>query len=229
MGRRLALVPGLQRPSAELRVASGVGIVEVEAGPAAPDLPPLPEEVVVHRRLKSAFLDVQRLIDSLRADRHTGYVRAQSRDFEGVLLFDRGELGLACFRGDTLVVGPPAGALVREAAGADDVLIDVVRVRGVTSEMLPRLLREPPWPLGLGRFILLEELVAHLVEERTDAAVVVEGRADTAVVVVRDGRIDSAYTRLHPRPTTTLEWALAAARDPAARVGILPAAGPEAA
>jgi hypothetical protein len=223
--RHEAATPALQLVvTPRAHVSSGAGIVEVSGDPEVPELPPLPEEVVVHRRLKSAFVDVDRLIDSLRADKLTGYLRAQSRGFEGILLFDRGELGLACFRGDTLVVGPPAGGMVRRAAAADGVLLDVVRVRSVTAEVLPRLLRGPARPVGFARFLILEELLAHLVEERIDAAVVVAGRADSGVVVVRGGRIDSAYTRLHPRPTATPEAVLRAAGEPAARVEILVAA-----
>ncbi len=191
--------------------------------PVVPELPPLPEEVVVHRRLKSAFIDLDALVASLRVDRLTGYLRAQARDFEGILLFARGERGLSCFRGESVVTGPRAGELVRSRAVEDDVLIDVVRVRAVTAGMLPHLFTGPARHLGFTRFLDLGELVASLVEEGTDAVVMVSGQRDTGVVVVRGGRVDSAWTRLHPRPLVSLEVVLGAAPEPAARVEIFTA------
>lgn len=185
------------------------------------ELPPLPEEVVLHRRLKSTFIDLDALVASLRADRLTGYLRAQARGFEGVLLFARGERGLSCYRGDTVVTGPRAGELVRRRAAGDDVLIDVVRVRAVTAQMLPQLFLGPSQHVGFSRFVVVEELLAQLVEERTDAAVVVAGRRDCGVAMVRGGRIDSAWTRLHPRPQTSLEAVLVAGREPTARVEVV--------
>ena len=187
------------------------------------ELPPLPEEVVVHRRLKSAFIDLDALVATLRVDRLTGYLRAQSRNFEGILLFTRGERGLSCYRGEEVVRGPRAGELVRRRASADDVLLDVVRVRAVTAEMLPHLFVGPSRRVGLARFVIIEELLAHLAEEGTEAAVAVTGRRDSGVVVVRGGRIDSAWTRLHPRPTASLDAVLGVAREPTARVEIVAA------
>ncbi|MGH7748694.1 MAG: hypothetical protein ACREQ5_28625, partial [Candidatus Dormibacteria bacterium] len=154
------------------------------------ELPPLPEEVVVHRRLKSAFIDLDALVATLRVERLTGYLRAQSRDFEGILLFTRGERGLSCYRGDAVVRGPRAGELVRTRAAADDVLLDVVRVRSITAEMLPHLFMGRLHRVGLTRFVLVDQLLAHLVEEGTDSTVMVTGSRDTGVVVVRGGRID---------------------------------------
>jgi len=188
------------------------------------DLPPLPEEVVVHRRLKSAFVDFDALIATLRVDRLTGYLRAQARDFEGVLLFGRGERGLSSYRGDEVVIGPRAGELVRRRAAGDDVLLDVVRVRAVTAEMLPQLFAGRWQLVGISRFLLLDELLAHLAEERRDVAVMVTGFRDCGVAVVRGGRIDSAWTRLHPRPSVNLDAVLAVARERDARVEIVAAA-----
>jgi hypothetical protein len=198
--------------------------------PAAPatatvteELPPLPEEVVVHRRLKSAFIDLDALVATLRVDRLTGYLRAQARGFEGIFLFNRGERGLSCYRGEEVVRGPRAGELVRRRASGDDVLLDVVRVRAITAAMLPQLFVGPSQRIGFARFVIVDELLGHLAEEGTEAAVVVTGRRDTAVVVVRGGRIDSAWTRLHPRPTTSLDAVLGVAREPTARVEIVAA------
>jgi hypothetical protein len=189
------------------------------------DLPPLPEEVVVHRRLKSAFIDFDALVATLRADRLTGYLRAQARDFEGVLLFARGERGLSSYRGEEVVIGPRAGELVRQRAAGDDVLLDVVRVRAVTAEMLPQLFAGRSQVVGVTRFLLLDELLAHLVEEGSDVAVKVTGLRDCGVAVVRGGRIDSAWTRLHPRPLASLDAVLAVARERDARVEMIAAAG----
>ncbi len=215
--RQAAPAPPPTRPPAEL-----VGR-PVPARPVVPELPPLPEEVVVHRRLKSAFIDFDALIASLRVDRLTGYLRAQARDFEGILLFARGERGLSCFRGETVVTGPRAGELVRRRALEDDVLLDVVRVRSVTAGMLPRLFTGPARHVGFTRFLRVGELIGSLVDQRTDAVVMVSGRLDTGVAVVRGGRVDSAWTRLHPRPLTSLQVVLAAAPEPTARVEIFTA------
>jgi hypothetical protein len=191
-----------------------------------PDLPPLPEEVVVYRRLKSAFVDFDALVATLRVERLTGYLRAQARDFEGVLLFSRGERGLGSYRGDEIVTGPRAGELVRSRAAGDDVLLDVVRVRAVTAAMLPQLFMGRPELVGTTRFLLVDEFLAHLAEVRRDAAVMVTGFRDCGVAVVRGGRIDSAWTRLHPRPSASLDAVLAVARERDARVEIVAAAEP---
>ncbi|HEX6493650.1 MAG TPA: hypothetical protein VF112_09070, partial [Candidatus Dormibacteraeota bacterium] len=176
--------------------------------------------------LKSAFVDFDALVATLRADRLTGYLRAQARDFEGVLLFSRGERGLSSYRGDELVIGPRAGELVRQRAAGDDVLLDVVRVRAVTAEMLPRLFGGRSQLMGFTRFLRIDGLLAHLVEGGRDAVVKVTGFRDCAVAVVRGGRIDSAWTRLHPRPSTSLDFVLAVARERDARVELVAAAEP---
>lgn len=208
-----AATPALRQPA-----AATAKLVE--------DLPPLPEEVVVYRRLKSAFIDFDALVATLRVDRLTGYLRAQARDFEGVLLFARGERGLSSHRGDEIITGPRAGELVRSRAAGDDVLLDVVRVRAVTAAMLPQLFVGRSELLGVSRFLLLDELLAHLAEEGRDVAVRVTGFRDCGVAVVRGGRIDSAWTRLHPRPSANPEAVLAVAREPDARVEIVAAGDP---
>jgi hypothetical protein len=185
------------------------------------ELPPLPEEVVVHRRLKSFFIDLDALVATLRVDRLTGYLRAQSKDFEGVLLFNRGERGLSCYRGEGIVSGPGAGELVRRRAAEDDVLLDVVRVRSVTAEMLPTLFVGRWEPVGVTRFVIVDQLLTHLAEQGGDATVVVTGVRDCGVVVVRGGRIDSAWTRLHPRPSANPDAVLLVAREPSARVDLV--------
>jgi hypothetical protein len=163
-------------------------------------------------------------VATLRVERLTGYLRAQARDFEGVLLFARGERGLGSYRGDEIVTGPRAGELVRGRAGGDDVLLDVVRVRAVTAAMLPQLFTGRSQLLGISRFLVLDDLLAHLAEERRDVAVKVTGFRDCGVAVVRGGRIDSAWTRLHPRPSVSLDAVLAVARERDARVEIVAAA-----
>lgn len=187
-----------------------------------PELPPLPEEVVVHRRLKSVFIELDALIASLRADRLTGYLRAQAKDFEGVLFFTRGERGLSCYRGDQGVVsGLGAGELVRRRAAGDDALLDVVRVRAITAEMLPNLFTGRWEPVGVTRFVIVEQLLGHLAEQGIDATVVVTGVLDCGVAVLRGGRIDSAWTRLHPRPLATPDLVFAVARELTARVDLV--------
>lgn len=187
-----------------------------------PELPPLPEEVVVHRRLKSVFIDLDALVATLRIERLTGYLRAQAKDFEGVLFFSRGERGLSAYRGDEGVVsGPGAGELVRRRAAGDDALLDVVRVRAITAEMLPSLFMGRWEPVGVTRFVIVEQMLAHLAEQGADATVVVTGALDCGVAVVRGGRIDSAWTRLHPRPSPLPDLVLAVARELTARVDLV--------
>ena len=113
---------------------------------------------------------------------------------------------------------------MRRRAAGDDVLLDVVRVRAVTAEMLPQLFAGRWQLVGISRFLLLDELLAHLAEERRDVAVMVTGFRDCGVAVVRGGRIDSAWTRLHPRPSANLDAVLAVARERDARVEIVAAA-----
>src|SRR5207302_11076679 len=56
------------------------------------DLYPLPSGKPIYEGLKSAFVDFPKLLRTLDADKHTGYVRLDGADFAGVLLLHDGHV-----------------------------------------------------------------------------------------------------------------------------------------
>ncbi|TMC48336.1 MAG: DUF4388 domain-containing protein [Chloroflexi bacterium] len=165
---------------------------------AAPltELYPLPAGKPVYESLKSAFVDFPKLLRTLEADGHTGYVRLDGGDFAGVLLLHDGHVMEALFSGGMIDEGEPAFQQFRRRMDRGEGLVDVVELSGETVVALAQLLTARPLFTGLlARFINFEALLEYLAEEKVDGSLVVTGGTETGVILLRRGEIHGAYTQ----------------------------------
>jgi len=160
------------------------------------DLYPLPSGKPIYEGLKSAFVDFPKLLRTLDADKHTGYVRLDGADFAGVLLLHDGHVLEALFSGGELSQGEHAFQNFRRRMERGEGLLDVIELSGETVVALAQLLTARPLFTGLlGRFVNFNALLEYLAEEKVDGSVVVTGGTETGVILLRRGNIHGAYTQ----------------------------------
>jgi hypothetical protein len=165
---------------------------------AAPltDLYPLPSGKPIYEGLKSAFVDFPKLLRTLDADKHTGYIRLDGADFAGVLLLHDGHVLEALFSAGELSQGERAFQNFRRRMERGEGLLDVIELSGETVVALAQLLTARPLFTGLlGRFVNFAALLEYLAEEKVDGSVVVTGGSETGVILLRKGNIHGAYTQ----------------------------------
>ncbi len=218
--------PGPQAPSPG---ASQETPMQLLGAPSAAPLEivyPLPAGRPQYEGLKSAFVDFPKLLRTLRADQHTGYVRLSSGAATNVLLFHDGEL-LEALSSEP---GAPSGDLAFQAmrrhmdAGAG--LLDVIDLSGDTVEALSQLLTAPLLYTGLlGRFINFDALLAHLTEENVEGAVMVVGSDDVGIILLSQGQVLGAYTQANPTLSTATAGVAKIAAENTARIEVKSGAG----
>jgi len=164
-------------------------------GPTTPAVfYPLPSGRPLYEGLKSAFVDFPRLLRTLRADRHTGYVQLSGSGYRGTLILHDGQVREAVSGDGEVELGEAAFLQFRRHMDGGDGSLDVIELNGETVLAVTQLFSAPPLFTGLlGRFINLEALLEYLVEEKVDGSVVVIA-SEMGVILLRQGTILGAYT-----------------------------------
>jgi hypothetical protein len=156
---------------------------------------PLPSGRPHYEGLKSAFVDFPRLLRTLRADRHTGYIRLSGSGYAGIILLNDGSVLEAVCSDGTITKGEAAFVQFRRHMDSGDGMLDVIELDGEIVLAVGRLFTAPPLYTGLlGRFVNLEALLDYLGEEKVDGAVVVSGSTELGVILLGQGSILGAYT-----------------------------------
>jgi len=160
---------------------------------------PLPAGRAHYEGLKAAFVDFPRLLRTLRADRHTGYVRLTGSGYRGVIILNEGQVRQAVSGNGQVLLDQPAFVQFRRQMDSGDGVLDVIELNGDTVMAITQLFGAPALFTGLlGRFVNLEALLEYLMEERVAGSVIVIGSTEMGVILLRDGTILGAYTESHP-------------------------------
>jgi hypothetical protein len=203
--------------------------MQLLGAPSAPPLEiiyPLPAGRPQYEGLKSAFVDFPKLLRTLRADQHTGYVRLTSSESSSVLLFHDGELLEALSSEPGAASGDNAFQAMRRSMDAGAGLLDVIDLSGDTVEALSQLLTAPLLYTGLlGRFINFEALLAHLTEENVEGAVMVVGSEDVGIILLSQGQVLGAYTQASPTLSSATTGVAKIAAENTARIEVKNGAG----
>ncbi|MGD0448786.1 MAG: DUF4388 domain-containing protein [Candidatus Dormibacteria bacterium] len=187
---------------------------------------PLPSGRAQYEGLKSAFVDFPKLLRTLRADQHTGYIRLTAPDFAGILLFHEGHLLEALSSIAGARSGEAAFQAMRRSMDAGTGGLDVIDLAGETVEALAQLLTAPLLYTGLlGRFINFDALIAFLNEEGVEGAVLVVGAADIGIILLSHGKVLGAYTQTSPALNTATTGVAKIATDKTARIEVKSGAG----
>jgi hypothetical protein len=156
---------------------------------------PLPSGRPHYEGLKSAFVDFPRLLRTLRADRHTGYIRLNGSGYSGIILLNDGSVLEAVCSDGSITKGEAAFVQFRRHMDNGDGMLDVIELDGEIVLAVGRLFTAAPLYTGLlGRFVNLEALLDYLGEEKVDGAVVVSGSTELGVILLGQGSILGAYT-----------------------------------
>jgi len=184
-------------PTFEPAISSARRATVLGAQQEAPDnvVYPLPSGRPHYEGLKSAFVDFPRLLRTLRADRHTGYIRLAGSAYSGIILLNEGQVLEAVCSDGAVTKGEAAFLQFRRHMDGGDGMLDVIELDGDIVLAVGRLFTAPPLYTGLlGRFVNLDALLEYLSEEKVDGAVVVSGSAELGVILLGQGKILGAYT-----------------------------------
>jgi hypothetical protein len=156
---------------------------------------PLPSGRAHYEGLKSAFVDFPRLLRTLRADRHTGYIRLSGGAYSGIVLLNEGEVLEAVCTDGSVSKGEAAFQQFRRYMDNGDGMLDVIELDRDVVLAVDRLFTAPPMYTGLlGRFVNLDALLEYLTEEKVDGAVIVSGGSEFGVILLGQGAILGSYT-----------------------------------
>lgn len=181
---------------------------------------PIPAGNVQYEGLKSAFVDFPRLLRTLRADRHTGFIRLVSGGSTGVLLFRDGEV-VEAEADEGSAHGEEAFVIFRRQMDTGQGLIDVVDVDTDTVASVARLLTGPALFTGLlARFVNFPALLEYLAEEKLDGSLIVVGGSETGVILLKGGDVLAAYTAGSRTPETSTDQVAALAAERSARIEV---------
>ncbi len=182
---------------------------------------PMPAGSLQYAGLKSAFIDFPRLLRTLRADGHTGFIRLVAGASCGVLLFRDGEVVEAEAGEDGAAHGEQGFRVVRDHIERGEGLLDVVTLDAETVSSLARLFAGPALFTGLvARFVNFSALLEHLAEQRLDGSVIVVGGSETGVILLRDGTVRAAYTAAAPEAQASTDAVATLAAEPGARIDV---------
>jgi len=187
---------------------------------------PLPSGRAQYEGLKAAFVDFPKLLRSLRNDRHTGYVRLTASDFSGVLLFREGNVLQTLTSVANAQAGETAFAELRRRMDSGEGTLAVIELSADTVQSLAQLLAAPLMYAGLlGHFINFERLLEHLQEAGVEGAVVVVGKEDVGIILLRAGAVVGAYTEANGTPKTATIDVGKIAAEKAAQIEVKHGAG----
>jgi len=193
----------------------------VETGPRRTEpavFYPLPAGRAHYEGLKSAFVDFPRLLRTLRADRHTGYVRLTGSGYRGVIILHDGQ---AVSGNGQVLLDNAAFLQFRRQMDSGDGVLDVIELNGDTVLAVTQLFSAPALFSGLlGRFVNLEALLEYLMEEKVPGSVIVIGSNEMGVILLRDGSILGAYTESHPTLDQSTAAAAAIAAERTSRIEV---------
>ncbi len=153
----------------------------------------LPKGQVVFEQLNTSFAQLDPMLDELKNDRFSGYVRVTAWDYDGVLLLDTGNLVNAVedSRGQQRV-GPGAAAAIAVRAREKDATINVHRLTEETVELLAGALKSELVYKDLGSdFTSLDKLITRLAGEKHTGHVQIrtpEGQ-QIAAIFLREGQV----------------------------------------
>lgn len=175
-----------------------IGGGEVLAPAGAVRACPIPAGAVVFGELTSAFVDGPRLLRFLGDRRHTGAVVDSGGDRVQVgILHEGGILALVASAGkgsqrlDALALPAPGSGEERS--------LTVLTYRPEITVALAQLVNLPERFAQLhGSFVDLPALLTYLAREQASGGVRVTTRHDTGIVLLRNGQVLGAYTRLKP-------------------------------
>jgi len=177
---------------------------------------PLPEGQPLARSIRSDYVALDRVLESLSRDGHTGYLRLHGEDLNGAVLMEGGAVVQTLFDAAPVVItGSRAMALVREAVEAGRGMIDVA---GLSTELVAgvyQMLTAPTLYSRLyTRFIDMAQLVAQLSDDEMSGCILVSNREERGVVLLREGRVLAAYTSFDRDPRPSAEMLLRLCNDP---------------
>ncbi len=208
------------QPAAEAVVPVPVA----EPAPAAPPetMYPLPSGKTTYEGLKAAFVDFPKLLRTLKADGHTGYVHLTGEGFSGVLVLQAGDLVEALAEADAKVTqGGTAFQLFRHQMDAGSGHLDVVDLGEDLVEALGQLYTAPQMFSGLmGRFVDFDALVEYLTEEKVTGSIVITDAMEVGVILLRGGEVLGAYTESARAPETKLTVVGNLARERTSRIEV---------
>src|ERR1700682_1799691 len=169
-------------------------------GPPPTELYPLPVGKLVYESLKTAFVDFPKLLRSLSSDHLTGYLRLTGAASRGMILFYQGSLIESFYDGGAVVsTGRTAFSLFKNDVDRGEGSMDVIELSAEVVTAIYQLLTAPTILQGLlARFVDIRALLQYLQEEKIHGSLLVRAPEEMGIVLLRDGQLLGAFTRVQP-------------------------------
>ena len=184
---------------------------------------PVPNGQVLYDSLKSSFVDLGRLITTLRNEAFTGYVRLTTEDVTGLVLVREGSVLECIYSGapEEMTLGKPALRLFDEDVAKGKGILDVIGLDSAVVEAMHGLAVFKPMYTNLSAaWVDMKAFIKFLKERKLTGSVVIRATAGTGVISLAEGELIGAYTTESRDISDKSDRALALCEDATATVEV---------
>lgn len=203
------------------RAGSSQGVLARPTPPSGTEPIPVPDGEVLYDSLKTSFIDFGRLLTTLEAHRHTGYVRLITPTSAGLILHRDGVM-LECVldRGSGITLGYEALRGFRDEVVPGHGVIDVIALDGEIVDGLHLLaVAKPIYQNMYASWVNMPQLLANLNRRRISGSITVRSGV-TGVILLRNGDVVGSYTTHNREILSTPEMVLSLCENPDAEIEV---------
>jgi hypothetical protein len=186
---------------------------------------PVPAGEALFESLRSALVRFSRLVQSLEAESHTGYLSLLTDQAQGLVFFRDGRRVEAVYEGGVVSRGKAALETIAEDVEAGKGMLDAVMLPGVLVDVLPGLwLGRPLYQELRASWVDVNGLLRFLHQRGTRGSVLVRSATAIGVILLLGSDDVWAYTSKRTEPVHGADLVADLCSDPMASIEVRSAA-----
>src|SRR5438105_1806576 len=183
---------------------------------------PLPTGTPVYESLTTRFVAFERLLTTLSAAAHSGYVKLSAPGANGIVLMRDGQLIETLFRGPhDLQRGDAAMNSIQDAVTGGLGVLDIVALEpGIVDGLHGVASGSPMYPELVASWVNAEGLVKFLRDRGFSGSLIVSSGGAQGVIIFDHGTVAAAFTTTSRDLAPDEKDVLSLCRDPQARLEV---------
>jgi hypothetical protein len=199
--------------------------LSARARPRLDGITPVPAGEALFESLRSSLVRFSRLLQSLEAEAHTGYLSLVTDGGQGLVFFRDGRRTEAVYESDSVSRGKTALDAIAADVEAGTGVLDAVILPGVLVDVLPGLwLGKPLYKELRASWVDVNGLLGFLHQRGTRGSVLVRSATATGVILLLGGDDVWAYTSGRTEPVRGASIVADLCSDPQASIEVRSAA-----
>jgi hypothetical protein len=199
--------------------------LSARARPRLEGATPVPAGETLFESLRSSLVRFSRLVQSLEAEGHTGYLALITDQAQGLVFFRDGRRMEAVYEGGVVSRGKAALEVIAQDVEAGKGVLDAVALPGVLVDVLPGLwLGKPLYQELRASWVDINGLLSFLHQRGTRGSMLVRSATSTGVILLLGSDDVWAYTSNRTEPVHGSSLVAELCSDPRASIEVRSAA-----